>query len=80
MTAPAKPRRTWRFYAVRSFATIFVVAGLSALQILVEDLSGTGVTGLLLEAVIDCLSVMAAIWTTLTIWGYDLARDRTKAD
>lgn len=76
MTAPAKSRRSWRYYTVRVFATVFVVAGAIAVRRLVTEIPDAGI---MIRGIVDLLTLVAAIWTTSTIWGYEWPR-RNDAD
>lgn len=69
MSAPAKIRRSWRYYFVRTWATIFLLAGAISLKTLVGQIPFDGAWRLI-PGVVDVLTIGAAIWTTSIIWGY----------
>jgi hypothetical protein len=79
MTAPAKTRRGWRYYAVRTGATLFVIGGTAALNVLFGEIPGD-LLGLLVRGLLGFLVTVAAIWTTATIWGSEWPAPRRSAD
>jgi len=73
------PARTWRFYFARTGATLFSVAGLAAIKILVSqtygELTGAGQSvAAVFVAALGSVLGMFGIWTFFKIWDREIGR------